>query len=156
MTKETNTIDLFSVFNITGRSGNQDIKVTNTERLNRFLCFGGDVDSINEYNETLLHEVAKSEDIETAKYLIEKGANINAINVDGETPLMYAVRSNNEKMIQLLIDAGADGFLENNNGRDAIQIARHELSSNHSYSIANLLMSKLYTYTKIRPSKIRS
>ena len=99
----TKIIDLIEVL-----KGNQDIKVTHTERLNKFLCFGGDVDSINEYNETLLHEAARSGDIETAKYLIEKGANVNAIDVDGGTPLHYAACNAHLEVVKLLIDNGAD------------------------------------------------
>ena len=139
----TEIIDLIEVL-----KGNQAIKVTHTERLNKFLCFGGDVDSINEYNETLLHEAAKSGDIETAKYLIEKGANVNAIDLEGETALMYAVRSNNKKMVKLLIDANADGFAKDFSGRDIFTIARDELiTTNFSSSyleMMRLLRSCLY------------
>ena len=138
-------IDLIEVLN-----GNQNIEVTNTERLNRFLCFGGDVDSVNEYNETLLHEVAKSGDIETAKYLIEKGANVNAIDLEGETALMYAVRSNNKKMVKLLNDANADGFAKDFSGRDIFTIARDELittnPSSSYFEMMQLLRSCLYAY----------
>ena len=96
-------VDLLEVL-----KGNQDLEITNAERLNRFLCFGGDVNAINEYNETLLHETAKSGDIETAKYLIEKGANVNAIDVDGGTPLHYAACNAHLETVKLLIDNGAD------------------------------------------------
>lgn len=117
-TNNNNTIDLLEVI-----KGNQDIKVTNTERLNRFLCFGGDVDSINEYNETLLHEAARSGDIETAKFLIEKGANVNAIDVDGGTPLHYAACNAHLETVKLLIDNGADINAQDFDKKSPLQFA---------------------------------
>ena len=73
-----------------------------------YLNNGGDVNSIDEYNETLLHKAARIGDIEAAKYLIEKGANINSIDADGGTPLHYAACNAHLETVKLLIDNGAN------------------------------------------------
>lgn len=95
-------IDLLEVLN-----GNQNI----------------DVDSIDEYNETLLHKVARSGNIETAKYLIERGANVNAIDVDGGTPLHYAACNAHLEIVKLLIDNGADINAQDFNKKSPLQFA---------------------------------
>jgi ankyrin repeat protein len=54
---------------------------------------------------TMLHMKITSD---TARILIENGADINAINCHNKTPLFYAVINNNFNLVKLLIENGAN------------------------------------------------
>ncbi len=57
---------------------------------------------------TPLHLAIFHGHIETARYLIEKGANINARNAEKVTPLWYAASHGNVEAVRLLIENNAD------------------------------------------------
>ena len=48
---------------------------------------GADVLSAGQYGQTPLHWAASNGDLDSAKLLLDRGANINAMNADSETPL---------------------------------------------------------------------
>ena len=56
----------------------------------------------------LLHLAAIKGDIETARCLIEKGAEIDAKTTQGKTPLYIAARMKNYNVLELLIQKGAN------------------------------------------------
>jgi len=58
------------------------------------------------YGSNLLHWVAEYGDVESAKRLIEAGADVNAN--PGCTPLFEAVEHNHSRIVTMLIEAGAD------------------------------------------------
>ena len=55
-----------------------------------------------------LIEAAKTEDVATARALIQNKADVNATAVDGTTPLHWAVRAENTEMLDLLLKAKAN------------------------------------------------
>ena len=57
---------------------------------------------------TALHWAAHRDDLETAKLLVNAGADVKAANRYGVTPLSLACTNGNEAMVKLLLDAGAD------------------------------------------------
>jgi ankyrin repeat protein len=66
----------------------------------------------------------RSNDIETAKLLIENGADVNAKNnYNGWTPLIKAVWDGHIKIAKLLLEHGADVNAKNNAGETALAIA---------------------------------
>lgn len=62
--------------------------------------------------------------IETAKTLIEHGADVNTVSADGVTPLMIAAGHDNAAMIGLLVQSGANLDANSKAGKTALDIAR--------------------------------
>lgn len=58
--------------------------------------------------ETLLHAAVRFQQRDTAKHLVEKGADINARNQEGQTALFIAARFGYVDEIELLLSKGAD------------------------------------------------
>ena len=58
--------------------------------------------------ETVLHYLVIENDIETVKFLIDKGADVNTCTNSGTTPLMHAARLGYLEMCLLLMEKGAD------------------------------------------------
>ena len=67
---------------------------------------------------------AAKDSFESAKILIENGADINARDFNQATPLMYATVRNSHKVIKLLIDSGADINSKDNDGTTVLIIAK--------------------------------
>ena len=76
--------------------------------------------------ETPLHRASRKGNTETAKLLLEWGAEVDALNVKYETPLMYACKSKqNIDMIQLLLRYKANINLVNGEGETPLDICRN-------------------------------
>ncbi|KAL6589278.1 ankyrin repeat-containing domain protein [Neocallimastix sp. 'constans'] len=81
------------------------------------------INKVNCYGNTALHELSKREDyrIEGYKVLIEKGANLNIKNNDGETPLLLlCYKQYKYNILKFFIDNGADVNIKNNKGETAL------------------------------------
>jgi ankyrin repeat protein len=59
---------------------------------------------------------ALSKHVETARLLLDHGAEINGTNNNGMTPLHYAAESDSVLMVQLFLDRGADVIAKNVKG----------------------------------------
>ncbi len=59
---------------------------------------------------------ALSKHVETARLLLDHGAELNATNKNGMTPLHYAAESDSVLMVQLFLDRGADVIAKNVKG----------------------------------------
>jgi ankyrin repeat protein len=55
---------------------------------------------------TLLHIVAKRNDVDTLMYLIGCGADKSIVNSNGMTPLMYAIQFNFTECARVLLNNG--------------------------------------------------
>jgi uncharacterized protein len=68
----------------------------------QLLKLGADVTIQDNTGETALHEAANS-DADTARKLIERGADVNVASKDGTTPLIAAVKVGNNDVVELLL-----------------------------------------------------
>ena len=94
-----------------------------------------DLEAIDDYGNTALLLAAcdcalatMPDTYETAKLLLESGANVNVRNKDGDTPLMIASGGGVVKtqIVELLIEKGADLRSKNAKGETALTIARKD------------------------------
>jgi ankyrin repeat protein len=58
-------------------------------------------------NATLLHDAVGHNQLDVAKYLLDKGADVNAVTTDGLTPLHMAAQNGNIEMTKLLLERDA-------------------------------------------------
>jgi tankyrase len=56
---------------------------------------------------TLLHDAVGHNQLDMAKYLLDKGSDVNAVTTDGLTPLHMAAQNGNIGMTKLLVQWGA-------------------------------------------------
>lgn len=64
----------------------------------------------DEYHKTGLHWAAETDQVETARLLIDSGADIEALTSWGATPLEWAANMSSTKVGDLLLERGATGF----------------------------------------------
>ncbi|RSL41426.1 hypothetical protein CEP54_015825 [Fusarium duplospermum] len=57
---------------------------------------------------TPLHRSLRSFDFESARLLVQHGADVNLLNSNGTTPLQEAIERQNEKAVKFLVEHGAD------------------------------------------------
>lgn len=69
---------------------------------------------------TALIFAARQGSIESARALIDAGADINQGDADGNTPLLIAILNNHDELAQILIDKGADVNQVNKDGRSPL------------------------------------
>ncbi len=74
------------------------------------------------YYDPLCIAISKN-DIQTAKKIIEYGADVNE-SYKGMTPLMYAARYNNLELFKMLLQKGADLSVKDSRGNTAISYAQ--------------------------------
>lgn len=87
--------------------------------------------------ETPLHRASLKGNTETARLLLEWGADVDALNVRHESPLMYACKGKqNFDMIQLLLKHKANINLVNVEGETPLDICRN---TNAAAKIINLV-----------------
>lgn len=69
---------------------------------------GADVNTQEEYGNTLLMEAIINNNESMAKMLEEKGADINTRTIFGDTALLYAINNDNRNIEEWLLSLGAD------------------------------------------------
>lgn len=82
------------------------------------------VNELNRFGVSLLHQAAAKGDTEGVKLLLEHGAEVNRQSLNGSSPLHEAVREGNAVTASILIEYGADLFTEMDNGMLPIDLAR--------------------------------
>ncbi|KAM5158169.1 uncharacterized protein ACMZJ9_009416 [Mantella aurantiaca] len=80
----------------------------NFETIDQLLSKGSDVNEVDKYGQTVMHEVAKSWHTEVAQFLIERRADVNKADQHGITPLHVAAAVDYRDMVSLLIKRGAN------------------------------------------------
>lgn len=102
---------------------------------------GAYINARDKYKMTALHGAVISNDISTARILLEHGANPNATTVEGDTPLHYAVARadcegvfNYEPMVELLIQYGANPIKYVDNKSSALKEAVDRTKNNANIS----------------------
>jgi len=74
---------------------------------------------------TALHWAVRSDDIESAKLLLQAGANVRLTDRYGITPLKLAAENGNAAMIEVLLKAGADPNAAMPTGETVLMTAAH-------------------------------
>lgn len=82
------------------------------------------VNELNSWGVSLLHEAAAKGDVERVKLLLLHGAEVNRQSLNGSSPLHEAVREGNAVTASILIEHGADLFTETDNGLLPVDFAR--------------------------------
>lgn len=106
-----------------------------------------DVNQRNSAGNTPLHTIARRQQLEPVKILIENGADVNAIGEFGMTPLFFACSGNSVEVVEYLLKNGADPSIKNDWGLTARD------SSLASKDIIELIDQKLGTYVSITKFK---
>ena len=81
----------------------------NIEHIKTFLALGTGIDSRTYGGDqgSALHRASGFGQVETVKFLIEKGANVNIGNEASQTPLCYAAGSGHAEIVKVLLENGA-------------------------------------------------
>ena len=70
-----------------------------------------------------LHAAAAGQRVETARLLLDAGADPNATQAGGFTPLHSAAQNGNRALVELLLSRGADVAARSDDGRTALSLA---------------------------------
>ncbi|WP_299451845.1 ankyrin repeat domain-containing protein [uncultured Pigmentiphaga sp.] len=92
-----------------------------TARMQALIERGAEV---NHPGWTALHYAASKGNDDAVRLLLEHHAYIDAESPGKMTPLMMAMRYNHASTVKLLLDEGADGYVRNEEGKNAADLAR--------------------------------
>ena len=70
-----------------------------------------------------IHEATAGGDIETIRFLIDKGASVSAVDASFNAPLHFAAARGNRSILRLLLDSGAPPDAANAAGQEPLHIA---------------------------------
>jgi ankyrin repeat protein len=76
--------------------------------ITNYVNKGHNLNIVNRYRNTLLHEALRGNSIQCVKILINGGADIYLENTHGETPFHYAVLISPTDIIRIFLENGAD------------------------------------------------
>lgn len=94
----------------------QAFQLENWADVEKYIAEGIDVNTANPDGMTALTTAIQANDIERAKWLLEKGANVNAIVATTKlTPLSFAAESAVKEIVDLLLEKGANANDANGN-----------------------------------------
>ena len=96
----------------------------NLQKIKQLLSANsGLLDQPDQYKRTALHSAARYGALQTADFLIGKGANVNASDENGNTPLHLAVMFRHDEIATLLINHGADVNRQNKDQSSPLLLA---------------------------------
>jgi len=88
------------------------------------LAQGLDINDQDKQGESAMHAAGFTGNLEIFKILVSNGAEIDIANENGHTPLMDAAWLGNIDILEYLLDQGADPLLKDNDGLNALKIAK--------------------------------
>jgi ankyrin repeat protein len=100
---------------------------------------GADINGQDSDKRTALHYAAKSNNVESVKFLIANGAKLNIQDEDQETPLFIACDEGFDEVTKVLLEAGADPNILNEDHEAPLSIAS---SDGHGACVRLLLATK--------------
>jgi len=94
------------------------------------LARGADVNEKGAHGETAVHwaAIARHHITDALDLLLMFQADVNVTDKDKETPLMKAIQATNYDAVELLLARGADLNIKNNQGKTALDIAKHNMN----------------------------
>ena len=104
---------------------NQEARSGSVETVQRVLKTGVALNGIGMHGMTPLMSACAGGNLDTAKYLIEQGANVNGHNDSGSV-LMWAIDSGNSEIVELLIKNEVNTEWKNAMGDDASAFAQQK------------------------------
>ncbi|KAK6191478.1 hypothetical protein SNE40_003156 [Patella caerulea] len=87
---------------------NKDDESVNLDFVESLLNAGADINCMDKFGQTILHEVARAWHTDVARFLIEKGAKVDKKDSFGRTPLHFAAAVDYPEMVNLLIEFKAN------------------------------------------------
>lgn len=102
---------------------------------------GCDVNTVNNAENTYLHQTAKNYNPDTnlttqyAQMLIDNGADVNASNIVDETPLMMALSNGKKELAKLLLENGASTNEQNKEGKTPYYIVTVDQQNLEMYEL---------------------
>jgi len=104
----------------------------------------GDQDVVNDVNmlgQSPLHVTATSNDVESAKLLLDAGSSVHTLDSAGFSPAHVAARWGNAEILQLLLSRGADLKRKTKRGQTLIEV-RVFLSPQYVHHLSNVHTQK--------------
>jgi ankyrin repeat protein len=99
------------------------VNLQEARTLRLLLDLGADIDALDAFKHSAVHEAARHGRVECLKLLLERGANARTANVDGYSPAMGAAAEGHVECLVLLADHGADLDGKDLWGRSVIHLA---------------------------------
>ncbi|ESO84661.1 hypothetical protein LOTGIDRAFT_168525 [Lottia gigantea] len=87
---------------------NHDDEYVNLDFIESLLNSGANINCMDKYGQTILHEVARAWHVDVGRFLLEHGADVNKPDAYGRTPLHVASAVDYPEMVNLLIEFKAD------------------------------------------------
>ena len=95
--------------------------------MERFVQRGSEVNAVDKYGNTPLHEAARTGDIPAIKFLVKRGAQINVQNQEKRTPLHLAAARGNVSSTKLLMELGADHMIKDENDLTPVELSKKSM-----------------------------
>ena len=96
-----------------------------TNYIMALLASGADLNSVDDYGQTVLHAAARDWNPDVARFLIDHGADINKADNYGRTPIFTAILLDYPEMIEFLASKGGTSTSANVQTRTYIHVHEH-------------------------------
>jgi ankyrin repeat protein len=125
------------------------VKAKDAARVHTLIDRKADVNATAPDQATALHWAAYQDDVETARLLLQNGANADAANRYGVTPLSLACTNGSARMIGLLLESGAGADRALPDGSTPLMIA----ARTGNPEAVDLLLKRGVEVNRVEPSR---